>query len=41
LILQALKATSLEKSVFLRRERDACENEMAAWEAAEGELVKE
>jgi len=34
----------LEKSVFLRRERDAwatCENERAAREAAEGELVKE
>ena len=44
LILQALKATSLEKSVFLRRERDAwatCENEKAAREAAEGELAKE
>ena len=44
LILQALKATSLEKSAFLHRERDAwatCENERAAREAAEGELVKE
>jgi len=44
LILQALKATSLEKSVFLRRERDAWatyENERAAREAAEGELTKE
>jgi len=43
-ILQALKATSLEKSVFLRRERDAwaiCENERTAREAAEGELEKE
>jgi len=42
--LQALKSTSLEKSVFLRRERDAwaaCEDEKAAREAAEGELVKE
>jgi hypothetical protein len=42
--LQALKATSLEKSVFLRRERDAwaaCQNEKAAWEVAEGELVRE
>jgi len=42
--LQALKATSLEKSVFLRRERDAwttCENLKAAREAAEGELTKE
>ena len=42
--MQALKATSLEKSVFLRRERDAwatCENEKAAREAAEGELAKE
>jgi len=38
------KATSLEKSVFLRRERDAlatCENERPAREAAEGELAKE
>jgi len=44
LTLQALKATSLEKSVVLRKERDAwatCENERAAREAAEGELVKE
>ena len=44
LILQALKATSLEKSVFLRRERDAwatSESERAAREAAEGELAKE
>jgi len=44
LILHALKATSLEKSVFLRRERDAWatyENERAAREAAEGELAKE
>jgi len=44
LILQALKATSLEKSVFLRRERDAWatyENERAVREAAEGELAKE
>ena len=44
LILQALKATSLEKSVFLRKERDAwatCENERTAREAAEGELAKE
>jgi len=44
LTLQALKATSLEKSVFLRREKDAwatCENERAAREAAEGELAKE
>ena len=43
-ISQALKATSLEKSVFLRRERDAwavCENEKAAREAAEGELARE
>jgi len=42
--LKALKATSLEKSVFLRRERDAWasfENERAAREAAEGELAKE
>jgi len=42
--LKALKATSLEKSVFLRRERDArasFENERAVREAAEGELVKE
>jgi len=42
--LQALKATSFEKSVFLHRERDAwaaCENEKAAREAAEGELAKE
>ena len=42
--MKALKATSLEKSVFLRRERDAWasfENERAAREAAEGELVKE
>jgi chromosome segregation ATPase len=44
LILQALKATSLEKSVFLCKERDAwttCENKSAAREAAEGELAKE
>ena len=44
LILQALKATSLEKSVFLRRERDAwaaCQNEKAAREAAQGELARE
>ncbi|XP_021318652.1 uncharacterized protein LOC110436295 [Sorghum bicolor] len=43
-LAQALKATSLEKSVFLRRERDArasFENERAAREAAEGELAKE
>jgi len=42
--LQALKATSLEKSVFLRKERDAwaiCENERAYREADEGELAKE
>jgi chromosome segregation ATPase len=42
--LQALKATSLEKSVYLPRETDAwatCENEKAAREAAEGELRKE
>ena len=42
--LQALKATSLEKSVYLPRETDAwatCENEKAAREAAEGELAKE
>jgi len=42
--LQAIKATSLEKSVFLRRERDAwttCENERTAREAAEGDLTKE
>jgi len=42
--LQALKATSLEKSVFLHRERDAWatyENERAAREVAEGELAKE
>jgi len=42
--LQALKATSQEKSVFLRRKRDTwatCENERAAREAAEGELAKE
>ncbi|XP_021303830.1 myristoylated alanine-rich C-kinase substrate-like [Sorghum bicolor] len=41
---EALKATSLEKSVFLRRERDAWasyENERAAREAAEGELTRE
>jgi hypothetical protein len=39
-ILQALKATSLEKSSFLQRERDAWavwQNERAAREAAEGE----
>ena len=44
LILQALKATSQEKSVFLRREKDAWasfEKEKAAREAAEGELAKE
>ncbi|XP_021305562.1 uncharacterized protein LOC110431171 [Sorghum bicolor] len=43
-LAQALKAMSLEKSVFLHRERDAwatCENEKAAREAAEGELAKE
>ena len=42
--MKALKATSLEKSVFLRRERDArasFENERAAREAAEGELARE
>ena len=42
--MQALKATSLEKSVFLRRERDAwatCKSERAATEVAEGELAKE
>jgi hypothetical protein len=42
--LQALKATSQEKSVFLRRERDAWapfEKERTAREAAEGELAKE
>jgi chromosome segregation ATPase len=42
--LQALKATSQEKSVFLRREKDAWasfESERAAREAAEGELAKE
>ena len=42
--MQLLKAMSLEKSVFLRRERDAWaayENEKAAREAAEGELTKE
>jgi len=42
--LQTLKATSLEKSVFLRRERDAwvaCKNEKADREVAEGELAKE
>ena len=41
--MEALKATSLEKSVFLRRGDAwaACENEKAAREAAEGELVKE
>ena len=42
--LQALKATSSEKSVFLRREWDAwaaCEDEKATREAAEGELAKE
>jgi len=42
--LQALKATSLEKSVFLHKEKDAwaaCKNEKAAREAAEGELAKE
>ena len=39
-----LQAASLEKSLFLRRERDvwaACDNEKAAREAAEGELMKE
>ena len=43
-ILQALKATSLEKSIFLRKEHDtwaAYENEKASREAAEGELGKE
>ena len=42
--MQALKATSQEKSVFLRREKDAWasfEKERAAREAAEGELAKE
>jgi hypothetical protein len=42
--LQALKATSQEKSVFLRRERDAWasfEKERTAREAAEEELAKE
>ena len=44
LTLQALKATSQEKSDFLRRERDAWvawQDERAAREAAEGELAKE
>ncbi|XP_021305576.1 uncharacterized protein LOC110431181 [Sorghum bicolor] len=43
-LAQALKATSQEKSVFLRREKDAWasfEKERAAREAAEGELAKE
>ena len=42
--MRAIKATSQEKSNFLRRERDAWvawPNESAAWEAAEGELAKE
>ena len=42
--MQALQVASLEKSAFLRGERDAwaaCDNEKAAWEAAEGELAKE
>ena len=42
--MQALKATSQEKSVFLRREKDAWasfEKKRAAREAAEGELAKE
>ena len=41
---QALQAASLEKSTFLRGERDAwaaCDDEKAAREAAEGELAKE
>ena len=44
LTLQALKATSQEKSDFLRRERDtwvAWQDERAAREAADGELTKE
>ena len=42
--MQALQAASLEKSIFLRGERDAwaaCDDERAAQEAAEGELAKE
>ena len=42
--LQALQAASLEKSTFLRGERDAwaaCDDEKAAREAAEGDLAKE
>ena len=42
--MQALQAASLEKSTFLRGERDAwvaCDDEKAAREAAEGELMKE
>ena len=42
--MQALQAASLEKSTFVRGERDAwaaCDNEKAAREAAEGELAKE
>ena len=42
--LQALQAASLEKSTFLRGERDtwaACDDVKAAREAAEGELTKE
>ena len=42
--MQALQAASLEKSTFLRGERDAwaaCNDEKAPREAAEGELVKE
>ena len=39
-----LQAASLEKSIFLRGERDswaACDDEKAAREVAEGELAKE
>ena len=42
--MQALQAASLEKSTFLRGERDAwaaCDDEKAAREATEGELAKE
>ena len=42
--LQALKATSREKSTFLRRERDAWvawQDERATGDAAEGELTRE
>ena len=42
--LQALQAASLEKSTFLRGERDAwaaCDDEKATREVAEGELAKE